>query len=581
MRSLLKNQVNDAKKFTELKISWNCFLVLDAKEKYGEALLTGNFSEVLKKSFSKSLEVSIEDVCYITENGLVNKEFRNSLLQDVEFVELLAKLFHGCFLARETEILKHLVVVIRNMFFDMDIENPGWIVYEEAHLIIKRSNVPSDLRKIICGSDNKGVKFFAIELASYNFVDLDLDENKEILKEISTDLIQWLLKAIDAPGPGKSITIPGTEYHTSAYNLVSLLARVSYNDDIKLDCVRRGLIEKLFLFIQSPMEPKILSEVLSIFDQICFVQKEAEMSEIHLNSLKKLAGYLSGQSSEVDPKFAWMKTMRNGFVEKAAKSLKLGLNITEPQVPIEAKNVNACSGSQNETEEFVMLSYNWESTEVVDELANAIRNSGVPIWRDIEKMVNYGDINDGMADAVENCGLLVAVISEKYKLSKNCRRELEYADNRNKQFIFVKTDPKYEPAAWLGLMMGKKIYYIVDKNDAKTYEALIKAIQKSLNVRNTETDRETSPPKPVKSSTTKLFTHVEYKEWVQNNPAVKFLKKDQKKKLFNEFVIAGIVDLIKSESLRYVIEKLQKDFDLNASEAMTLVKVLETSYPSA
>jgi len=233
-----------------------------------------------------------------------------------------------------------------------------------------------------------------------------------------------------------------------------------------------------------------------------------------------------------------------------------------------------------------MLSYNWESKEVVKSLITTIRQSGFEVWVDDEQMLGYGDINDGMADAVENCKLMVAVVSEKYKLSKNCRRELEYADNKNKPFVIVKKDAGYEPNGWLGLMMGKKLYHCLDPNNLQqSCEDVVHAIR--TNVKKSPSGDQVIASKLEGTSSSngskpaRVMSHDEYKKWVKNNSPVKFLRKDSKsKKTFNEFVIAAIVDQIKSEPQTTVIEKLQKDFSLSASNAMTLIKVLETNYVS-
>ena len=47
-----------------------------------------------------------------------------------------------------------------------------------------------------------------------------------------------------------------------------------------------------------------------------------------------------------------------------------------------------------------------------------------------------GHVVDGMATAVENADIIVVCISQNYFDSKNCKKELEYADELGKGFIF-------------------------------------------------------------------------------------------------------------------------------------------------
>ena len=49
-----------------------------------------------------------------------------------------------------------------------------------------------------------------------------------------------------------------------------------------------------------------------------------------------------------------------------------------------------------------------------------------------------GHVVDGMATAVENADIIVVCISQNYFDSKNCKKELEYADELGKGFIFAK-----------------------------------------------------------------------------------------------------------------------------------------------
>ena len=591
LNQLLKEDFANRTACVEIRNCWNSFLVLEANECYGQQIVKSPFVQTFHTVLSdpSSCDASIEDLCYITENALVSEEFRNAVLKNKEFVSAITVFFDVSYQKGEMEILRHLVVLLRNLFFDLDFDDQRkWVVYEHAHLVVKTSSIPEQLQQLILESSNKALKLFAMELGSYNFIDLDDEQNRDVLEEVCTEMIDWLILALDSSN--QTITIPDTEYNTSSYNLVALLARVAYNDRVKIVCAKKGLLEKLLKFIQNPMAPKILSEVLTIFDQICFVEYEVELSRDSLKVLKQLAMFLTGETEDVAEEYYWIKSHNlQNEVKKPAKSLLQGISMAEPIVPKVEAQVMISESCQTEPQAYIMLSYNWESKDVVKFLVTTIRESGFQVWVDDEKMLEYGDINDGMADAVENCKLMVAVVSEKYKLSKNCRRELEYADNRNKPFVIVKKEGSYEPNGWLGLMMGKKLYHCLDaENLQQSCESVVDAIKTNLDKKASPRLADKGNPKNTPlgvgdssglRTTAQVMEHDQYKKWVKRNPAVKFLRKDSKnKKIFNEFVIAALVDQIYSESQSEVVEKLKKDFNLNASDAMTLVKVLQTRY---
>ena len=77
-----------------------------------------------------------------------------------------------------------------------------------------------------------------------------------------------------------------------------------------------------------------------------------------------------------------------------------------------------------------------------------------------------------MADAVENSIVVIICFSERYQASPNCRlglfgrvqkyksrfAEAEYAWAQKKSIIPVRTEPKYRPTGWLGMMIGTKMW---------------------------------------------------------------------------------------------------------------------------
>ena len=67
---------------------------------------------------------------------------------------------------------------------------------------------------------------------------------------------------------------------------------------------------------------------------------------------------------------------------------------------------------------------------------------------------------DGMAEAVENCEFMIVCVSQAYFDSKNCKKEIEYADDLGKTLIVVKLDPNLNLAGHgsFSMILSKQLY---------------------------------------------------------------------------------------------------------------------------
>lgn len=123
----------------------------------------------------------------------------------------------------------------------------------------------------------------------------------------------------------------------------------------------------------------------------------------------------------------------------------------------------------------VMLSYNWDHQELVDACYQYLTDLGVPCWMDIHGGIGKGaaNINEAMAVGVENAACVIPFISEQYQNSKNCRKELNYADNQEIPVIPVMADKnkKYKPTKWLGIIVAGLLYFDL-RNPTKFDETL-------------------------------------------------------------------------------------------------------------
>ena len=104
----------------------------------------------------------------------------------------------------------------------------------------------------------------------------------------------------------------------------------------------------------------------------------------------------------------------------------------------------------------VMISYQWDSQEVLVEVKNKLQASGYRVWMDLEQM--GGSTLETMAKAVENASVILVCVSQRYKESPNCRSEAEYAYQLRKDIIPLMMEPNYRPNGWLGMIVGTKLW---------------------------------------------------------------------------------------------------------------------------
>ncbi|XP_072016277.1 uncharacterized protein [Amphiura filiformis] len=105
----------------------------------------------------------------------------------------------------------------------------------------------------------------------------------------------------------------------------------------------------------------------------------------------------------------------------------------------------------------VMISYQWDSQKRMIKLRDKLKEAGYNVWMDINHMV--GDTLACMADAVENADAILMCVSKRYQNSRNCKKEAEYAFQKDKVIIPLKVEKDFQPTGWLGLLMGTALYY--------------------------------------------------------------------------------------------------------------------------
>ena len=81
----------------------------------------------------------------------------------------------------------------------------------------------------------------------------------------------------------------------------------------------------------------------------------------------------------------------------------------------------------------IMISYNRESREICTKIKEELEKLNYNVWIDFEDI--RGSSLESMALAIEESDAVLMGMTEKYKLSSNCRLEAEYAVQLNKAII--------------------------------------------------------------------------------------------------------------------------------------------------
>eukprot|EP00794_Sanderia_malayensis_P014117 gene14117-15593_t len=125
----------------------------------------------------------------------------------------------------------------------------------------------------------------------------------------------------------------------------------------------------------------------------------------------------------------------------------------------------------------VMLSYQWDIQDLVKRVYQSLQARGLPVWMDIEGGMS-GDINESMAYGVDNAVVVIPFMSQKYMESKNCKKELSYADSQDVSIVPVMTQKDWKQTGWLGIVTAGLLWmdFRPGTNFDKSIESLTKEV---------------------------------------------------------------------------------------------------------
>ena len=229
----------------------------------------------------------------------------------------------------------------------------------------------------------------------------------------------------------------------------------------------------------------------------------------------------------------------------------------------------------------VMISYQWDSQEVLVEVKNRLQASGYRVWMDLEQM--GGSTLETMAKAVEDSSVVLICLSERYKESPNCRSEAEYTYKLGKDIIPLMMQRNYKPDGWLGMLLGTKFW--IDFQSKHIVKTGVTKLIKELGGRGKDVDVTDGPSEPVvqavqadivatspSSLGVSTWTNEEVKQWFKEIGLEKVCNEDVSE--MNGQSLTGLQQL-REECPEYFYKCLERDLNLkNILDVLKFTKEL-------
>lgn len=127
------------------------------------------------------------------------------------------------------------------------------------------------------------------------------------------------------------------------------------------------------------------------------------------------------------------------------------------------------------TEPYLFLSYSHRNADAAAEAIRWLKAAGFRVWYD-EGVIPATEWDENIAQAIENCSYLIALISEAYLSSSNCLDELNYARDRNIPLLLIYLEDVSLPSG-LAMRLGRllAIHRYRYDNPAAFYSKVVRA----------------------------------------------------------------------------------------------------------
>ena len=346
-------------------------------------------------------------------------------------------------------------------------------------------------------------------------------------------------------------------YGFSAKELAEGLSHLAINDANKKILGQNGVIPVLISVIKTSNEDEEKASATRALWMLAFDDNNKEKVRQEEGAMDILHQLQQSKNSEV---------------QKAAAGALWEL---------EGKTARQSSEKIESTGNHVMISYQWDSQEVLVEVKNRLQASGYRVWMDLEQM--KGSTLEAMAEAVENASVVLVCVSRRYKESQNCRSEATYAYDLKKDIIPLMMERNYKGDGWLGIIVTGKMWF--DFQSKHVLEQSVTKVIKELGGRGKDVDVTDGPSEPVvqavqadivatspSSPGVSTWTNKEVKQWFKEIGLDKVCKED-----ISEINGQTLIDLqqVRSECPEYFYRCLEKNLNLsNMVDVFTFRKEL-------
>ncbi|XP_073253920.1 uncharacterized protein [Porites lutea] len=333
-----------------------------------------------------------------------------------------------------------------------------------------------------------------------------VDENTNHLILADENLLSFIITLLDEAWQSE-------DRHSNGYSAKELaegLSHLAINDANKNILGQNGVIPVLISVIKTSNEDEEKASATRALWMLAFDDNNKEKVRQEEGAMGILHQLQQSKNSEV---------------QKAAAGALWEL---------EGKTARQSSEKIESTGNHVMISYQWDSQEVLVEVKNRLQASGYRVWMDLEQM--GGSTLEAMAKAVENSSVVLICVSERYKESPNCRSEAEYAYQLRKDIIPLMMQRKYRGDGWLGMLVGTKLWF--DFQSKHVLEQGVTKLIRELGGRGKELDVTDGPSEPAvqavqadvlvapSSPGVSTWTNKDVKQWFKEIGLEKVCEKD-------------------------------------------------------
>ena len=383
-------------------------------------------------------------------------------------------------------------------------------------------------------------KFPAIAATSLLTLAYLVDENTNHLILADENLLSFIITLLDGAWQSEDRS---RSYGYSAKELAEGISHLAINDANKDILGQNGVIPVLISVIKTSNEDEEKASATRALWMLAFDDNNKEKVRQEEGAMDILHQLQQSKNSEVQ------KAAAGALWEIEGKT---------------ARHLERIESTGNH----VMISYQWDSQEVLVEVKNRLQASGYRVWMDLEQM--GGSTLETMAKAVENSSVVLVCVSERYKESPNCRSEAEYTYKLGKDIIPLMMQRNYKPDGWLGMLVGTKFW--IDFHSKHAVKPGVTKLIKELGGRGKDVDVTERPSEPVvqavradivatSSSSLRVstWTNEEVKQWFKEIGLEKVCKKYISE--MNGQSLTGLQQL-REECPEYFYRCLERDLNL-------------------